>query len=375
MTNILIAPDSFKESLSAQTVATIIADTLTPMGFSCRTLPVADGGEGTTDSLVACLGGDYQTVTVLDPMGDTITAQYGIVRKDTQSMAVMEMASSSGLMLVAPENRNPLVASTYGVGQMIVHALDNGVSSIIMGIGGSATNDGGTGMLQALGVRFYDGDNTEITPTPSNLTTIDRIDISALDSRLQNITIAVACDVDNPLLGQNGATAIYGPQKGVTPETYAVLEKALAHFAEKTEQATGVDSKTIAGAGAAGGLGFALLSYLNADLSAGIELILDAVDFDSHVQWADIVITGEGKIDHQTIFGKTPAGVAKHAHAQGKPTYILAGAVDTGWENLKTMGVVDCYAITPAGQDLPTALNNAGDNLHNKTKQIAPLLK
>ena len=372
MPNILIAPDSFKESLSAHEVATIVANTLTPLGFNCRTLPVADGGEGTTDSLVSCLQGTYQTVSVFDPMGQTITAQYGMVQQAQKSIAVMEMASSSGLMLVTPENRNPLVANTYGVGQMILDALDKGADAIIMGIGGSATNDGGTGMLQALGVRFYDGDNRQITPNPSELTTIDRIDISGLDSRLKHITIDVACDVDNPLTGTHGATAIYGPQKGVTPDTHDMLESALSHFADKTQQATGTDNKNTAGAGAAGGLGFALLSYLNANLTAGIELILDVVDFDTHADWADIVITGEGKIDHQTIFGKTPAGVAKHAHALGKPTVVLAGAVGSGWENLQTMGVVDCYAITPSGQDLPTALKNAGDNLRHKTTEIAP---
>lgn len=367
---VLIAPDSFKESLSAPQVASIIASALRSHGFECRELPIADGGEGTTDSLVHALNGTMHTVSVRNPMwevsGGMVQASYGMVG----TTAIMEMAQSSGLMLVAPENRNPLIANTYGFGEMILHALDQGATRIVMGIGGSATNDGGVGMLMALGVRFLDACHMDITRIPERLGDIVRLDTSELDKRLHHTLIEVACDVSNPLLGTHGATAIYGPQKGVTPTIHTVLESGLAHMARLVMHHMGEDFSHIAGAGAAGGLGFGLVAFLGADLKSGIDLVLKTVDFDTHVQWADIVITGEGKVDSQTIHGKTPAGVAKHAHAHKTPTVIVAGCVQDGWESLMDMGVKNAYAITPKGIVLTEALKNAPENLKNTMERI-----
>lgn len=375
--HVLIAPDSFKESLSALEVSEIIKSVLKDNGMTCTLLPVADGGEGTTESLINGFGGTWHTMQVCGPMGDTVTAQYGIAQTKHGRTAVIEMATASGLMLVAPENRNPMVANTYGLGELMNHALRQNIDTLIMGIGGSATNDGGTGMLMAMGVHFVDKDGVTMPPSdlPRRLQDITHIDSSGLNPQWSHVNILVACDVDNPLLGNTGATAIYGPQKGVSPATAALLELGLAHYAQMTALTLGGNHAETPGTGAAGGMGFALLAYLKAHLQSGVDLVLDVVDFDTHVQKADIVITGEGKIDNQTINGKTPAGVAKRANIYGKPTYILAGTVETGWENLKQTGVCHAYAITPPGQDLPNALKNARHNLKEKVKEIVPYLK
>lgn len=373
---VLVSPDSFKESLTARQVAGAIVSVLHEYNIETKSIPVADGGEGTVDSLVDGLGGQIRSVKVKDPLGHDIMCNYGLVTvPKTGKTAIIEMASSSGLMLIAPNERNPLISNTYGLGQLILDVLDNHVHHIIMGIGGSATNDGGAGMLRALGVRFLDKDGTKIVNLPSKLSNTTQIDLTALDSRIKNVSISVACDVDNPLLGDNGATSVYGPQKGVQESTHPILESALSHFANLTHTTVGIDHKDTAGAGAAGGLGFALISYLGAELVSGIELVLQTVDFESHAQWADIIITGEGKIDSQTINGKTPAGVAKHAFQFGKPTLVLAGSVTSGWESLKDIGVYDSIPITPEGMDLPTALRTAEQNLINTTHKIIPVLQ
>lgn len=369
--NILIAPDSFKESLSAVQVTEIIANTLQKYGFNTRKLPVADGGEGTTESLVKGLGGNFYMVDVNDPLNRKTTATYGIVKKNSTTTAIVEMAESSGLMLLTAAERNPLIASTYGLGEMIVHALDMGANDILIGIGGSATNDGGIGMLQALGVKFLDIRHNEIADLPHRMGDIAHINTTHIDTRLKNIPIQVACDVNNPLLGTNGATAIYGRQKGVTPETHILLEQGLTNYADIAEKHVNQEVRNTPGAGAAGGLGFALMAFLGAKLTSGIDLILQTVDFNTHAQWADIVITGEGKIDSQTINGKTPAGVAKTANALNTPTLVVAGVVDKGWESLRNIGVKNAYAITPPHMDLATALRTAPKNLQNTVENIA----
>lgn len=373
--NILIAPDSFKESLSAVQVANIISVTLQKHRFNTRTLPVADGGEGTTESLVNGLNGTFHTAIVHDPLGRKITATYGIVKQNDKTTAIMEMAESSGLMLLSPHERNPLVANTYGLGEMILHALDKGANHILMGIGGSATNDGGIGMLQALGVQFLDAEYNEIADLPHYMENIAHIKTNNLNERLKNISVQVACDVQNPLLGINGATAIYGPQKGVTADTQPILEQGLAHYADITQKHFNQDFRTIPATGAAGGLGFALVAFLGAELKSGIDLVLETVNFHTHAQWADVIITGEGKIDSQTINGKTPAGVAKHAHILNTPTIVIAGAVATGWESLCSIGVKNAYAITPPDMDLKTALLTAPENLQNTVESLVDDLK
>ncbi len=369
---VLIAPDSFKESLSAPQVAHIIATVLQKHGIESKQLPVADGGEGTTASLVQSLNGILHTIPVHGPLGHITHASYGMVQHVNTTTAIIEMAQSSGLMLVPPNARNPMHANTYGLGEMIQHALHNGAERIIMGIGGSATNDGGTGMLRALGVRFLNKNGTEISDLPQRLSDIFTINTEGIDSRIHTTPIEVACDVNNPLLGNNGATAIYGPQKGVTDATHLVLESGLQNFADVSERHFNATFRHIQGTGAAGGLGFALIAFLGAHLTSGIDLILKTVDFDSCVQWADIVITGEGKIDHQTLNGKTPAGVASHAHTYGKPTVIIAGAVTDGWQSLMDIGVKNAYAITPDHMDLATALASANVNLTHTTEKIIP---
>lgn len=366
--NILIAPDSFKESLSAAEVARIIAETIETegKGMCCRQLPVADGGEGTIDSLVTALQGAIRQVKVQDPLGRLITASYGI--KD--HAVIIEMAQSSGLMRLSTDERNPLFANTYGLGEIILEALKQGAKRLIMAIGGSATNDGGTGMLRALGVKFMDDRGVEISQLPERLLEIAEIDISQVDSRLNDLQIEVACDVNNPLLGKQGATAIYGPQKGLTPDMYERLEHGLAHYSALAEALFRQSFASIPGTGAAGGLGFALIAFLQAELKSGVELVLDILDFEKHVQWADVVITGEGKVDAQTIHGKTPAGVAKKAHLWQKPTIILAGKVVDGWQSLYDIGVKNVYTITPQDVNLTEALKNAADNLRNTTKTV-----
>ncbi len=333
-------------------------------------MPVADGGEGTMASLVQGLNGTLHTAQVHNPLGHIIEASYGMVYDNTT--AVIEMAAASGLMLLPPDARNPLQAHTYGLGELMLHALNNGAKHIIMGIGGSATNDGGTGMLQALGVRFLNAQHTPISDLPQRLSDIAALNTDVLDSRLKNISIQVACDVSNPLLGDDGATAVYGAQKGVTAETRPVLEHGLTTFADVSENHFRQWFRHIPGTGAAGGLGFALVAFCRAQLTSGIDVILKTVDFDTHAQWADIVITGEGKIDRQTINGKTPAGVATHAHKYGKPTVVIAGAVGDGWQSLCNIGVKNAYAITPEGMDLTTALATADTNLKRTIEKILP---
>lgn len=367
--NILIAPDSFKESLSATEVASIIAETLEKesKGISCRQLPVADGGEGTMESLMIALKGTKREVQVHDPLGRLISASYGI--KD--QIAIIEMAQSSGLMRLSTHERNPLLANTYGLGEMILEALNQGAKRLIIAIGGSATNDGGTGMLRALGVKFLDDRGVEIIQLPERLSEIVEIDSKQIDSRLKDIPIEVACDIDNPLLGKQGATAVYGPQKGLTPDMHEILEQGLAHYAALTETLFRQSFASIPGTGAAGGLGFALVTFLQAKLKPGVDLVLDVLDFEKHVKWADLVITGEGKIDAQTIHGKTPTGVAKQAHLWQKPTIIVAGKVADGWQSLYDIGVKNVYAITPQGINLTEALKNAANNLKNTIRTLA----
>ena len=304
---IVIAPDSFKESMTAKEAATAIQNGFQEVFNDQVTydlIPMADGGEGTTEALKEALKATSYTVQVKDPLFRNIDASYA--RSDQYETAIIEMAEASGLHLLTHEERNPLQTSSYGTGQLINEALKHGVKKIILGIGGSATNDGGVGMLQALGVSFKDVEHNEIKPGGAALHTIDKIDTSHLNPLLQNVEIKVACDVTNPLLGNQGATVIYGPQKGATEKMIPKLDSALSHYHDKIKEELQKSVKDIPGAGAAGGMGTALLAFLDANLQAGIDVVLDETHFQERVKDAQIVITGEGKMDEQTIYGKHP---------------------------------------------------------------------
>lgn len=381
---VIIAPDSFKESLSAEDVASSIGrgfkDVFPDAEFVL--LPVADGGEGTTDALVAATAGQRISQVATGPLGEQVDAFWGILgsrqsQETTSSgqMAVIEMAAASGLDLITPEQRDPLKTTTRGTGELILAALDQGAQHIIVGLGGSATNDGGAGMLQALGVKLLDESGNDIPAGGGGLSQLHSINLSQMDSRLQNVRFEVACDVDNPLIGSNGASAIFGPQKGATPALVALLDQNLEHFAKLTLAATGNDITNTPGAGAAGGLGGAFLGYLNAHLKSGIDIVLDAVEFESHLDEASLVITGEGRIDSQSIRGKTPVGVSKRAKAAGNiPVIALAGSVSSDVEIVYEHGIDAVFSVVQGVTTLEGALADADENLYRTAQNVARVM-
>ncbi|MCM3089915.1 MULTISPECIES: glycerate kinase [unclassified Cytobacillus] len=372
---VVIAPDSFKESLSALEAANAIE-----RGFKAifpdaqyKKLPMADGGEGTVQSLADATGGKIIECTVTGPLGEPAKAFFGLMGDG--KTAVIEMAAASGLHLVPTEKRNPLLTSTRGTGELIAAAIDTGVQHIIIGIGGSATNDAGAGMIQALGGKLLDKTGTEIGPGGGSLAELSSIDMSNLDSRLQDVHIEVACDVDNPLTGPRGASAIFGPQKGATPEMVGLLDQNLGHFADVVEHELGKPFRDIEGAGAAGGVGGTLLAFLNTDLKRGIDIVLEAVNFEEEVKDADLVITGEGRIDSQTIFGKTPIGVAKAAKKHGIPVIGLAGSLTDDSHIVHEHGIEALFSIVPGVISLPDAFKDAGVYMERSARNIAAIIK
>ncbi|WGT39853.1 glycerate kinase [Lysinibacillus sp. 1 U-2021] len=326
---VIISPDSYKGTLSAVEVAKAMQKGILDVDHSIETiiLPVADGGEGTLHSLIASTDGRYCSATVLDPLGRAIQAQYGVL--GDQVTCVIEMAQASGIMLLQENEKNPELATSYGTGQLIKAALDQGFRKFIIGIGGSATNDAGTGMLQALGVRLLSAEGVELKAGVSNLMQLDVIDMSLLDTRLAEATFTIACDVDNPLIGERGATAIFGPQKGVQKHQVAEFDRCLKHFADIVEAKFAIRLHDYKGAGAAGGMGGALIAFLKGTFHAGIDLVLDAVQLQAHLAEAQLVITGEGKSDFQTLHGKAPLGVAKAAKQANVEAMLLSGGIDT----------------------------------------------
>jgi len=321
---IIIAPDSFKGSLTAIEVSDAIEQGVREIFPEAEIvkIPMADGGDGTVQCLVNTTGGKILEEKVIGPLGDEVLASYGILAD--KKTAVIEMAAASGLTLVPEGKRNPLITTTYGTGQLINAALDQGCRKMIIGIGGSATNDGGAGMVQALGVKLLDQEGKEIGFGGGELKKIIRIDTKYLDKRLSDTKVLVASDVNNPLCGPKGASRVYGPQKGATPEIIEELDKSLAYFAKLVKRDLHKDIKDIPGAGAAGGLGAGLMAFLNAELRPGIEIIIEVVKLDQAIRDADLVITGEGKIDSQTIYGKAPIGVAKIAKKYKIPVMAIA---------------------------------------------------
>ncbi|QPA30918.1 glycerate kinase [Thermaerobacillus caldiproteolyticus] len=372
---IVIAPDSFKESLSASQVANAIEKGFRDVFPEAEyvKIPMADGGEGTVQSLVDATGGTVIEKRVTGPLGEPVNAFLGVLGGG--KTAVIEMAAASGLHLVPNEKRNPLLTTTRGTGELIRAALDMGVEHIIIGIGGSATNDGGAGMIQALGGRLLNRAGQEIAPGGGNLSQLVTIDLSQLDSRLKKVKIDVACDVDNPLTGPQGASAVFGPQKGATPEMVRQLDENLSHYADMIEQTLGKQVRHVPGAGAAGGLGAGLLAFLNAELKRGVEIVLAAVQFHERVKGASLVITGEGRIDSQTIYGKTPVGVAKAAKQYGIPVIGIAGSLSDDSDIVLQHGIDALYSMVPGIIPLTKALENAEPYLTKTARQIAAMCK
>ncbi|WP_432697826.1 glycerate kinase [Marinobacterium sp. YM272] len=370
---VVIAPDSFKESLSAAEVAAALAEgwRLALPDTEVVELPLADGGEGTTQALVSATGGSLEHKEVSGPLGKPVNGFWGRLGG---KRAVIECAAASGLDLLSRGERDPWRATTRGTGELILEALDAGMTEIIIGLGGSATNDGGAGMLQALGVRLRDENGDDIAPGAEGLESLASIDLSGLDKRLRGVSFQVACDVDNPLTGEQGASAVFGPQKGADAALVKRMDACLARYGEAITHCIGEKVDTIPGAGAAGGLGAAFLAFLNASLKPGIEIMLDAVDIDSHLEGAALVITGEGRIDSQTERGKTPVGVARRARMHSIPCIAVGGAVPEDPQVLQTLshqGLKAVFPILPGVTDLDTALANAGLNLRLCGRNLA----
>lgn len=373
--NIVIAPDSFKESLNAMAVADAIATGLA-MVFPAAQLvkiPMADGGEGSAATMIAALGGQLMPVSVTDPIGRPVIAHYGL--SPDGHTGIIEMAASSGLHLLHPDERDPLTSSSRGMGETIVAALDRGVKALVLCIGGSATNDGGLGLLQALGIRFLDVGGQELGPGGMALLRLHRIDTEGLDPRLANCRIDIACDVDNPLLGPNGAAAIFGPQKGAGPDDVRRLDEALGHYASVVKHTLGIDVAERPGAGAAGGMGAALMAFLNGQLRPGHEVIAEAVQLAQHIASADVVITGEGRIDGQTIFGKTPIGVAKLAKQYGKPVIAIAGGYSADADVVHQHGIDALFSAVHQPCTLTEAMSQAQANLQRCARNVAAVIQ
>lgn len=371
---IVIAPDSYKESLTAMEVATAIENGFKEVLPNAEyiKLPMADGGEGTVQSLVDATDGRIVTATVTGPLGQQVEGFYGLLGDG--STAVIEMAAASGIQLVEPEKRNPLLTTTYGTGELVKAALNAGVRHIIVGIGGSATNDGGIGMAQALGARLLDSDGAELGFGGGELSKLASIDLTNLDKRLADIQLEVACDVDNPLCGPKGASHVFGPQKGATPKMVEQLDANLAHYANIIRQTNGKEVIDQAGAGAAGGLGAALLGLFDASLRPGINIVMDAVNLAEVVKDADLVITGEGRIDSQTIHGKTPIGVARTAKQYNLPVIGIAGSTAQDCRVVHDHGLDAVFSVVLGATDLPTALKEAAFNVEMTSRNVAAAL-
>lgn len=370
---VVIAPDSFKESLTAKQVCDAIQAGLARVWHDAKfvAIPVADGGEGTVQSLVDATQGRLVEVKVMGPQGKRVEAFYGMLG-DNQT-AVIEMAAASGLHHVPVAQRDPKLTTSFGTGELIRHALDQGVTKLIIGLGGSATNDGGVGMLAALGARFTNADGDPIQLTGGGLRELTHINLQDFDPRLQNCDILVACDVNNPLCGDKGASAVFGPQKGATPEDVQLLDGALRQFGLLTEKVTGKMVLESAGAGAAGGMGAALLAYTQARLRPGIEIVLETVQLAYQVSDADLVITGEGRIDSQTVHGKTPMGVAKVAKRFDVPVLALCGCTGDNYQAVYQCGIDAVFAAVPRAMSLEDALKESDFNLADLAENVARL--
>ena len=371
---IVVAPDSFKECLSATQVAFAISDGIRQVIPEARitSIPIADGGEGTVEALITATGGQIIKTKTVDPLSRSIQSFYGILGDG--ETAVIEMAAASGLELLSPEERNPLVTSTFGTGLLIKTAMEAGFRKIILGIGGSATNDGGAGLAQALGFGLLNAKGKSIGPGGGALSELHSISNTHVHALLRDTKITVACDVRNPLLGIEGATRIYGPQKGATPEILDLLETNLTHFSQLINQEFGTDWTDVPGAGAAGGLGFGLLNFCHAEIVPGFELISQLTRLEDHISQASLVFTAEGKIDSQTAYGKTASGVARMAKKHQVPVIALAGAVTHDLAELHEQGIISVFAIGDRPMSLEESKARSEELLCSTAGQIMRLI-
>ena len=366
MKKIIIIPDSFKGSANSLEVCNYIERGVLKVikDADIIKIPVADGGEGTVESILYAAGGNIKKINVKNPEGKLIEAKYGIINKEK---AVIEMAEASGLTLIDDKTRNPLKYSTYGTGELIKDAVNNNIKEILIGIGGSATNDCGIGMANAVGYKFLDKDNNELEAIAENMMHVDDIDDSNVDKRIFDIKITAACDVKNPLYGKNGATAVYGKQKGVTEETFDILDEGLKNIAKIIKEKFGKEIDYMEGAGAAGGLGGGLVAFCNAQLKSGIDAVLDIIDFESKIKDASLIITGEGAIDGQTKEGKVPVGVAKRAG--NIPVIAIVGEIREGAEIVYDLGIKSIMPICTKAMSLEESISNAAALVENASER------
>lgn len=373
---IVIAPDSFKGSLSATAVAEALADGIAAVWPDADIVqqPVADGGEGTVDALVTATAGRFIVTEVTGPLGEPVLARWGILGDGTT--AVIEVAAASGIVLVPPKQRNPLHTTSRGTGELMRAALDAGCERIIVGLGGSATNDGGAGLAQALGARLLDEAGDDLPPGGAALARLAHVDVGGLDRRLAGVEVIAATDVTNPLLGPTGASAVFGPQKGASPDDVQLLEAALTRYADILAQQVGRgDVRDAPGAGAAGGIGAGMLAFCGATLRSGADVVLEAVGLEELVRKADLVITGEGKLDGQTAYGKAPLAVARVAKRYDKPVIVVAGMLGAGVEKLYDMGIDAAVSIAPGPIHIQASRKHAPRLLRETGARIARLLQ
>lgn len=370
---ILVAPDSFKSSLFASQVAVAMEEGIRAVlpQVQVTRLPLSDGGEGLVDALVSASGGEFVTEEVTDPLGRPVSSYWGLM--GDKKTAVIEMAAASGLPLLDENERNPMVTTTYGTGQLIKAALDRGCRKLIIGIGGSATNDGGGGMAQALGASLVDEEGRELPFGGGYLHKLRKIDLSGMDSRLKNTRIRVACDVNNPLTGSRGASSVYGPQKGATPDMVEKLDRALKHYAQVIYRDLGIDVENVPGSGAAGGLGAGLMAFLNGELTPGIELVMEAVGLEKELKNCSLILTGEGELDAQSIYGKVPVGVARAAKKENVPVVVLAGSVAEDLEMIHREGITACFSIINQPMTLEDAMQKTADLVKTAAEEVIRL--
>ncbi|MCH7393021.1 glycerate kinase [Acinetobacter dispersus] len=372
---VVIAPDSFKDSLSAHGIAQAIALGWQQVFPDAEIIqcPMADGGEGSIEAVLEVCSGQWREQIVQGPLGEAVLAKWGWL--DAKKIAIIEMAQASGIQLLQPSQRDACHSSTYGTGQLILAALDAGAKQIILTIGGSATNDAGTGLLNALGAKFLDADHQVLPAGGLALQNLALIDLENFDSRIQQTKFLLAADVTIPLCGPNGASHIFGPQKGASPQQVLALDQALSHFADVTAQYFGFDQRNETGAGAAGGLGFAAKTFLKAEFRSGVEVIAELNQLTAKIQGADWVITGEGKFDEQTLNGKTPFGVAKIAQAASVPVIVIAGTLGQNYQALYQHGITAAFSLTSGPTSLEEACQNAAELIRTRTTDIARLIQ
>ncbi|RUR27754.1 glycerate kinase [Vreelandella nanhaiensis] len=368
--NILLCPDSFKDALSAEQAAKAMANGVLAAAPHAQTCccPLADGGEGSLDALIAATGAERYEITVQDALGRPRKAAWGWLGE--QRTAFIELAEASGLQHLSTQERDALHTSTFGVGELFLAALDKGAKKALLLLGGSATNDGGAGMLEALGAKLHDAQGNPLPPGGAALVSLEMLDLSGLDPRLASLSVEAAVDVDNPLLGKRGASAVFGPQKGATPEQVATLDQALGRLADISARVLGEDYRDLRGAGAAGGMGFAARAFLGATLKPGIEMIMQQAKMPELLNNADLVITGEGRLDGQSLAGKTPIGVARAAQRLGKPVIILAGSLGDGWQACLDEGVTAAFALADGPMTLEQALPRTAELLAARCENI-----